>query len=65
MLHHNANVMFIEITELNIDENDHSTYLSVTPMDAMYDPVKSIKFERNSNYKYGQWLQARILDSGT
>ena len=56
--------MFIAITELNIDENDHSTYLSVTSMDAMYDPVESIKFDRDSNYKYGQWFQVRIPDSG-
>ena len=64
MLHHNANVMFIEITELNIDENDNSTYFSVTSMDAMYGPDESIKFDRNSNYKYGQWFQVRIPDSG-
>ena len=51
--------MFIAITELNIDENDNSTYFSVTSMDAMYGPDESMKFDRNSTYKNGQWFQVR------
>ena len=56
--------MFIAITELNIDENDNSTYFSVTSMDAMYSPDESKKFDRNSNYKYGQWFQVRDTKPG-
>ena len=51
--------MFIAITEFNIDENDNSTYFSVTSMDAMYSPDKTLKFGRNSTYKSGQWFQVR------
>ena len=51
--------MFIAITELNIDENDNSTYFSVTTMNAMYGPDESMKFDRNSTYKNGQWFQVR------
>ena len=57
-------MMFIAITELNIDENDNSTYFSVTSMDAMYSPDESKKFDRNSNYKYGQWFQVRDTKPG-
>ena len=56
--------MFIAITELNIDENDSSTYFSVTSMDAMYSPDKTLKFDRNSTYKNGQWFQVRDKKHG-
>ena len=52
-------MMFFAITELNIDENDNSTYFSVTSMDAMFSPGESIKFDRYSTYKNGQWFQVR------
>ena len=52
-------MMFIAITELNIDEDDNSTYFSVTALDAMFRPDGSLKFDRDSNYKYGQWFQVR------
>ena len=51
--------MFISVLDLNIEESDDSTYFSVTSMDAMENPEESLRFDHNSNYEYGKWIQAR------
>ena len=49
--------MFISVLDLNIEETDDSTYFSVTSMDAMENPEESLRFDHNSNYEYGKWIQ--------
>ena len=51
--------MFISITHLNIEATDNSTFFSVTPIDSMHNPEESIKFDIDSNYDNGKWIQVR------
>ena len=51
--------MFFSVLDLNIEETDDSTYFSVTSMDALENPEESLRFDHNSNYEYGKWIQVR------
>ena len=52
-------VMFISITDLNIPDNDNSTYFSVSIIDAMQEPGETLKFDKNNIDDFGRWIQAR------
>ena len=56
--------MFISVLDLNIEETDDSTYFSVTSMDAMENPEERLRFDHNSNYEYGKWIQVRAAKPG-
>ena len=52
--------MFISITDLKIPDKDDSTYFSVATIDSMQQPGETLKFDRNEEYEFGQWIQQRV-----
>ena len=52
--------MFISITDLKIPDNDDSTYFSVATIDSMQQPGETLKFDRNGDYEFEQWIQQRV-----
>ena len=54
--------MFISITDLLIEPTDDSTYFAITPIDTMFQPEETIRFDKDSFIEYGEWIQARFFD---
>ena len=54
--------MFVSIIELNIEPTDDSTYFSITPIDTMNRPEETMKFDKNTIFENGKWIQARFFD---
>ena len=54
--------MFVLITDLNIDPTDDSTYFAITPIDTMFQPEETMRFDKNTPIEYGRWIQARFTD---
>ena len=49
--------MFISITDLLIEPTDDSTYFAITPIDTMFQPEETMRFDKNSLIEYGKWIQ--------
>ena len=49
--------MFISITDLLIEPTDDSTYFAITPIDIMFQPEETMRFDKNSLIEYGKWIQ--------
>ena len=54
--------MFISITDLLIEPTDDSTYFAITPIDDMFQPEKTMRFDKNTPIEYGRWIQLRFTD---
>ena len=54
--------MFVSITDFNIDPTDDSTYFAITPIDNMFQPEKTLRFDKNTPIEYGRWIQDRLTD---
>ena len=54
--------MFVLIKDLNIDPTDDSTYFAITPIDNMFQPEQTMRFDKNTPIEYGKWIQVRFTD---
>lgn len=54
--------MFVLITDLNIHPTDDSTYFAITPIDNMFQPEKTMRFDKNILIEYERWIQVRFSD---
>ena len=50
--------MFISIPDFDtIEETNNSSYISITVIDAMDKPEETIRFDKQTNYESGKWIQ--------
>ena len=57
------NVMYISLTDLNIQKNDDTTYVSVIVIDPMQRPEKTLTFDKNNQNGDGKWIQVGFKKS--
>ena len=51
--------------DLNIESTDNSTYFSITTLDIMQKPEKTMRFDKNTVIEYRKWIQDRFRKSNT
>ena len=51
--------------DLNIESTDNSTYFSITSLDIMHKPEKTMTFDKNTAIEYRKWIQDRLCKTNT
>ena len=52
--------MFISVKNLNIQNNDDTTYVSVIVIDPVQQPEKTLRFDKNNKNDLEKWFQVRL-----
>ena len=52
--------MFISLTDLSIQKNDDTTYVSVIMIDQIQRPEKTLRFDKNNKNVFKKWIQVGL-----